>query len=925
MEISSAIGTRLRQAGISDVRDDSTTRAMYSSDASLYRVPPRVVVRPRSVDDVAAALDVCRREGVPLTSRGAGTSLAGNAVGTGVVLDFSRHMGRVLEIDPQHRIARVQPGAVQATVQRAAAPHGLRFGPDPSTHNRCTIGGMIGNNACGARALGYGRTSDNVVGIEVLTGTGHPLSLPGSAPILDPLRDLVDANLATIRTEFGRFGRQVSGYGLEHLLPENHFDVRKLFVGSEGTLGVLTEATVQLVADSPVRTMVALGYPDIVAAGNAAHTLLRFRPTACEGLDSRIVDIVRTRRGPGAVPPLPRGAAWLFVELVGDDFGEVHDRAVSMVEFSGAIDALHIDDPARAAALWRIREDGSGLSARSPRGLPAHAGWEDAAVPPDRIGDYLRDFEQLTDSYGITGYPYGHFADGCIHIRLDIPLEMPGLLREFLFAAGRLVASYGGSMSGEHGDGRARSELLPLMYSDDALRLFGAVKSVFDPENLLNPGVLVDPSPVDADLRVPAAPAVRTGLAFRYREDDGNFTQAVHRCTGVGKCRADTTPVGGVMCPSYLATREEKDSTRGRARALQEMLNGSLVSGGWASPEVHETLDLCLSCKGCASDCPTGVDMATWKSEVLHQTYRGRRRPISHYTLGRLPQWAALATRMPRVINTIAKIPGMGSAGLMLGGMDRRRHVPAFAPRNFRRWFAETAGQRLRTGEPVLLFVDTFTDYFTPEVGIAAVAVLEAAGYRVRITEKQQCCALTWITTGQLDEARKILGRTVTELFRAGTPIVGIEPSCTAVLRSDTVELLGSEPARVVAESTRTLAELLGDWEPPSLSGTTVVAQPHCHHHAIMGWEADAALLKRAGAKVTRLGGCCGLAGNFGVERGHYDVSVAVANNQLVPAVESAAADTVVLADGYSCRTQLSDLTDRRGTHLAELLASRLP
>ncbi|MEE2058225.1 FAD-binding and (Fe-S)-binding domain-containing protein [Rhodococcus artemisiae] len=924
MEISSAIGSRLRQAGISDVRDDSTTRAMYSSDASLYRVPPQVVVCPRSVDEVAATLHVCRREGVPLTSRGAGTSLAGNAVGTGVVIDFSRHLGRVLEIDPERRTARVQPGVVQAAVQRAAAPHGLRFGPDPSTHNRCTIGGMIGNNACGARALGYGRTSDNVVGLEVLTGTGHPLSLPGNAPMLDPLRSLVDANLATIRTEFGRFGRQVSGYGLEHLLPENRFDVRKLFVGSEGTLGVLTEATVQLVADSPVRTMVVLGYPDIVDAGNAAHTLLRFRPTACEGLDSRIVDVVRTRRGPGAVPPLPSGAAWLFVELVGDDYGEVHDRAVSMVDVSGAIDALHVDDQARAAALWRIREDGSGLSARSPRGLPAHAGWEDAAVPPERTGDYLRDFEQLTDSYGITGYPYGHFADGCIHIRLDVPLEMPGLFREFLFAAGRLVASYGGSMSGEHGDGRARSELLPLMYSADALRLFGAVKSVFDPENLLNPGVLVDPRPVDADLRVTAAPAVRTGLAFRYREDGGNFTQAVHRCTGVGKCRADTTAVGGVMCPSYLATREEKDSTRGRARALQEMLNGSLVTDGWSSPEVHETLDLCLSCKGCASDCPTGVDMATWKSEVLHQTYRGKRRPISHYTLGRLPQWAALASRIPKAVNAITKVPGVASAGLRLGGMDKRRHVPAFAPRTFRRWLADTAAQRARTGDPVLLFVDTFTDYFTPEVGVAAVEVLEAAGYRVHVTEKQQCCGLTWITTGQLDEARKILGRTVTELFRAGTPIVGIEPSCTGVLRSDAVELLGSEPARVVAESTRTLAELLGDWEPPSLSGTTVVAQPHCHHHAIMGWDADASLLKRAGAEVTRLGGCCGLAGNFGVERGHYDVSVAVANNQLVPAVESAAADTVVLADGYSCRTQLGDLTDRRGTHLAELLASRL-
>ena len=592
MKTSTPIGHALRRAGIGEVCDDSTTRALYSSDASLYRVLPQAVVRVRAVDDVAAALDVCRREGVPLTSRGTGTSLAGNAVGPGVVLDFSRHLNRVLSIDPEACTARVQPGVVPADLQRAAAPHGLRFGPDPSTHNRCTIGGMIGNNACGARALGYGRTSDNVVALEVLTGTGHPLSLPGADPMLEPLRELVARDLAAIRTEFGRFGRQVSGYALEHLLPENGFDVRKLFVGSEGTLGVTTEATVRLVADPPFRTMVVLGYPDIVAAGNAAHGLLVFRPTACEGLDSRIVDVVRARRGPAAVPPLPAGAAWLFVELVGDDAGELRERAGALARAADTAAVLHVDDPARAAALWRIREDGAGLSARSPRGLPAHAGWEDAAVPPQCVGDYLRDFEDLLAGYDITGYPYGHFADGCIHIRLDIPLEVPGLFREFLFEAGKLVAEYGGSMSGEHGDGRARSELLPLMYSPDALALFGAVKSVFDPDDVLNPGVLVDPRPVDVDLRVPAARKVRDGLAFRYLDDDGDFTQAVHRCTGVGKCRADNTGIGGVMCPSYLATREEKNSTRGRARALQEMLNGTFVDESWRSLELHGTLDL---------------------------------------------------------------------------------------------------------------------------------------------------------------------------------------------------------------------------------------------------------------------------------------------------------------------------------------------
>ena len=481
-------------------------------------------------------------------------------------------------------------------------------------------------------------------------------------------------------------------------------------------------------------------------------------------------------------------------------------------------------------------------------------------------------------------------------------------------------------MSGEHGDGRARSELLPLMYSPEALRLFAAVKHAFDPDNVLNPGVLVDPRPLDADLRVPAAPLVRRDLALAYHHDGGNFTQAVHRCTGVGKCRADNTASGGVMCPSYQATREEKDSTRGRARVLQEMINGTAVTGGWRSPEVHEALDLCLSCKGCASDCPTGVDMAAFKSEVLHQSYRRRPRPPSHYSLGWLPRWARIASKAPGLVNATMRIPGVGPLALSGAGVDKRRTIPPFARQTFRSWFSATAADRAQTGDPVLLFVDSFTNYFTPEVGHATVRVLEAAGYRPQLTEKPQCCGLTWISTGQLTAAKKILGRTVAALSESGdVPIVGMEPSCTGVLRSDATELLGAT-ADPVAQRTRTLAELLTErgWEPPSLTGESVVAQPHCHHHAVMGWSADAKLLESAGADVQRLGGCCGLAGNFGVEKGHYEVSVAVAEQQLLPAVANADPATTILADGYSCRTQLSDLTDRRGKHLAQLLAERL-
>ncbi len=916
-----SLSRRLTAAGLADVRHDGTTRALYSSDASLYRVPPLLMAAPRDADEVAVVLEVCRAEGVPVTARGAGTSIAGNAVGTGVVLDFSRHMGRVLAVDPDAATATVQPGVVQEDLQRAAAPHGLRFGPDPSSSSRCTIGGMIGNNACGTRALGYGRTSDNLLGLRAITGSGAAWNAPA---VRDGLSAVARAGLGTIRTEFGRFGRQVSGFALENLLPEQGFGVHRLLAGSEGALAVITEATVRLVSEPAHRVLVVLGYPDIAAAGDATPAVLTHGPVACEGIDSRIVDVVRDRRGPGAVPPLPRGAAWLFVELTGDDPAELSVRAAELGNSCGAMDSMVVVDTGRAGELWRIRADGAGLSGRSPAGLPAHAGWEDAAVPPERMGDYLRDFDALMSGYGLTGLPYGHFGDGCLHIRIDFPLQDPGgtaVFREFLLAAGQLVAGYGGSLSGEHGDGRARGELLPLMYSPAALALFAAVKDVFDPDNILNPGVIVDPRPLDADLREPA-PVWRRDLAFAYHGDGGDFTQAVHRCTGVGKCRADNTSAGGVMCPSYRATRDERDSTRGRARVLQEMINGSAVTGGWRAPEVHEALDLCLSCKGCLSDCPTGIDMAAYKAEVLHQSYRGRLRPASHYSLGRLPRWAALAARLPRLVNAAAGLPGLGAAGLSMAGVDPRRSIPPFARKTFRSWFRD---RPVAPGDPVLLFVDTFTNYFTPEVGVATVRVLEAAGYSPRLTDRQQCCGLTWISTGQLDAARKILGRTVTALA-GSVPIVGIEPSCTAVLRSDATELLSSADAAAVAGRTRTLAELLTEpgWSLPRLDGISVVAQPHCHHHAVLGWGADEQLLRSAGATVQRLGGCCGLAGNFGVEKGHYEVSVAVADQQLRPAVAAAPIDTEILADGLSCRTQLADLTDRRGRHLAQLLADQL-
>ena len=923
-EQTSELSSALARQGLRDVLDTSAlARALYSTDASLYRVVPQAVARPRTTDELAEVLAAARAVGMPITTRGAGTSCAGNAVGPGLVVDTSRHLNRIVSLDPEARTAVVQPGVVQALLTKAGAAHGLRFGPDPSTHTRCTIGGMIGNNACGPRALGYGRSADNVVALDVITGAGEQLCLDAtttrdSSTTLAALARVVDAELGTVRTEFGRFGRQVSGYSLEHLLPENRFDVARFLAGTEGTLAVITEATVRLVDDPPYKIMIALGYPSMADAGDAASVITEFSPTAAEGLDRRIVDVVARKLGPAAVPPLPRGDGWMFVELVGDDPAEIRTRADRLLAAAGALEGYVVSDPAHAAALWKIREDGAGLAGVSLP-TPAYAGWEDAAVPPVKLGAYLRDFDALMSEHGLLGLPYGHFGDGCVHVRIDYPLTSPGgatVYREFIEAAAGLVAGYGGSMSGEHGDGRARSALLPKMYSPAALQLFGQVKAVFDPQNLMNPGVLVDPRPFDADLRA---------VALVGRAD--HFAAEVHRCTGVGKCLANTTSGLGVMCPSYQATREEKDSTRGRARVLQEMVNGSLIDG-WRSPEVHDALDLCLSCKGCARDCPTGIDMATYKSEVLDRTYRGRLRPRSHYALGWLPRWGRLITRarvLAPLINAATATPGLRTLIRWSAGVDQRRTLPRFAARSARSRLPRTA----RAGTPVVVWVDSFSDCFTGGGVEAVVAVLESAGYAPRLVERNACCGLTWITTGQHDGARRQLRRALEVLHpiaEAGTPIVGLEPSCTAVWRSDAAELLPDDArVPVVRDSVVTLAELLTrtpDWSPPDLTGVELVVQPHCHHASILGWRTDAALLARTGATVTTVGGCCGLAGNFGVERGHYEVSVKVAEHDLLPAVR-AHPDAIVLADGFSCRTQLAELADRSAITLAELLASR--
>jgi FAD/FMN-containing dehydrogenase/Fe-S oxidoreductase len=911
----SELTTALRQAGL-EADDSALARSMYASDASLYRIAPQVVVRPRDADEVLAVLAVARECEVPVTMRGAGTSIAGNAVGPGVVVDTSRHLKGLVSVDPETRTATVRPGIVHAALQAQVVGHGLRFGPDPSTHTRCTIGGMIGNNACGSRALGYGRTSDNVERLKIALADGSTLvvgdGLLPQHPVLQSLQALVDEHLALVRTEFGRFGRQVSGYSLEHLLPERGRRVDRFLVGSEGTLAVVVEATVRLVEDAPFRALAVLGFADMFDAADSVPALLAagLGLTALEGLDHRITDLV-----PGA-PELPSGRGWLFAEVTGATEAEAQARAKAVTAIAGVPHRI-VTDVVEQLALWRIREDGAGLAARS-LSRPAHSGWEDAAVPPDRLGRYLRDFDELLHESGLDGVPYGHFGDGCVHVRIDFALDdVDGRrrYREFAEAGADLVASYGGSMSGEHGDGRARSELLGRMYSAGAMELMGRVKHLLDPGGLLNPGVLVEPEPLEGSLRLASAPA--GPLAALFGE--------VHRCTGVGRCVADNTGVGGVMCPSWVATGEEKDSTRGRSRVLQDVAAGHLPI---TDPAVDAALDLCLSCKGCARDCPTGVDMATYKSHTLHQKYAGKRRPRSHYALGRLPQWARITP--PRAANRMLRSTLVAAVMKKAAGIDRRRSLPQFSEQSLRKSHELSPWTTSSAQPDVWLWADSFTDHFGADIGHAAVGLLAAAGLEARVIPERACCALTWITTGQLDQARRIAGDAVGTLHpyvASGVPVVGLEPSCLASLRSDAVELLDDPRAAEVARGVSTLAELLADliasgrWTPPDLAGRQVVLQPHCHQASVLGYESDLAVLEAAGATVQRLGGCCGLAGNFGMEQGHYETSVAIAEHTLLPAVREAGPDAVVLADGMSCRVQLADLAGVRALHLAELLA----
>lgn len=917
-----------------DVRFDAGTRAAYSADSSNYRQVPIGVVLPRDADDVAAALKVCREHEVPILARGGGTSLAGQCCNVAVVLDFSRYMNRIVSIDPERRLAFVEPGVVLDRLQEAARPYGLAFGPDPATHAFCTVGGMIGNDSCGVHSLVAGRTSESVEELEILTYRGVRARVAAGGEELPPeLRDrllgLRDSVAELVRSRYPRIPRRVSGYSLDELLPERGFHVARALVGSEGTCAVLLGASVRLKPSPRSRALVVAGYPDICLAADAAPLALEHGPIGLEALDGAIVAGIRGRARAAAPALLPGGHAWLLVEFGGDTDDEASERARTLIAALArrpdAPATRLFEDSAEQRRIWEIRESAVGLSARAPDGRDRLGGWEDAAVPPERLGDYLRDFMSLLESSGYTGVLYGHFGEGCVHTRIDFDLaSAPGIAayRRFVEDAADLVVSYGGSLSGEHGDGQARAELLPRMFGEELVTAFREFKTIWDPDGKLNPGKVVDPLRLDEQLRlgagyVPARP--RTHFAFA--EDDGSFGRAVLRCVGAGKCRKTDT---GTMCPSYMVTRDELHSTRGRARLLFEMLKGEQIRGGWRDRRVREALELCLSCKSCKNECPAGVDMAAYKAEFLSHYYAWRPRPPQHYAVGLIFRWARLASRAPRLANRVAALAKTGV------GVAPQRELPSLAPETFRTWFSRRPPPAAAAGERVLLWPDTFTNYFAPERGRAAVAALEAAGFRVEIPSRVLCCGRPLYDCGMLPAAKRQLRHVVSELreeIRAGTTVVGLEPSCTAVFRDELPALFPhDEDCRRLSSQTLSFAELLAarNWEPPQLDGRAIV-HGHCHQKALWGMDADVAVLSALGLEVDLLdSGCCGMAGGFGFQRDHLDLSIACGERVLLPAVRAAPVDTLVVADGFSCCEQVEQTTRRRCLHTAEVVANAL-
>ena len=950
----------LKRTTQAEVRFDEASRALYATDGSNYRQVPIGIVIPRTIEDVVATVAAAHSHGAPVLSRGGGTSLAGQCCNVAVVMDFSKYLHHIVRIDPVRKLGTVQPGCVLDTLRHTASrEHQLTFAPDPSTHNHCTLGGMLGNDSCGAHSLlgakfGRGlRVADNTHELEILTYDGIRMRVGETSPeqlegiiqaggrrgeIYRKLRDLRDRYADEIRTRFPKLPRRVSGYNLDALLPENNFHVAKALVGTESTCVTILEATLNLVPQPQARSLLVLGYPDVYASCQHLFEILDLKPTALEGIDHLLIEYMQKKGDKTAdLKLLPDGTGFLMVEFGGSSKDDTDGQARRCMEMlkkqKNPPDMKLYDNDEEEKKLWKVREGGLGATAWVPGGRDAWPGWEDSAVPVENVGVYLRDLRALFDKYDYKPSLYGHFGQGCIHCRVQFDLYTADGIKKyksFMNEAADLVVHYGGSLSGEHGDGQARGELLPKMFGDKLDQAFREFKAIWDPLGKMNPGKKIDAYPMDANLRVGAdynPPQPHTH--FAYPQDRGQFSRAALRCVGVGECRREG---GQTMCPSYMVTREEKHSTRGRARLLFEMMNGEVLKGGWKEEAVKDALDLCLACKGCKSDCPVNVDMATYKAEFLSHYYEGRVRPRYAYSMGLIDQWARLASIAPGLANFFSQTPLLSTVAKALAGLTHQRPMPAFARETFKKWFFNRPRQN-KTGRPVILWADTFTNYFNPQHGRAAVAVLEDAGFQVYVPRAPLCCGRPLYDFGMLETAKAYLRKILTNLqpiIEAGVPVIGLEPSCTAVFRDEMIELLhGNEDAKRLHDLTFDLSEFLskhaGGWEPPHVGGKALVHY-HCHHKSIIGKEHEKKLLEKMGIEAREPEpGCCGLAGSFGFEAGHYDVSMQIGEQRLLPAVRTAQKDEILIADGFSCQTQIVQATGQRPMHIAEVIASALP
>jgi FAD/FMN-containing dehydrogenase/Fe-S oxidoreductase len=958
------------------VRFDAGERALYSTDASNYRHIPFGVVCPLDTADLIETIAVCREHDAPVTMRGGGTSLAGQATNAAVIVDVSRHLTGILALDPDRRTARVQPGVVLDNLRAAAERHGLTFAPDPATHDRCTLGGMLGNDSCGVHSIMAGRTSENVSSLEVLTYDGLRLTVGRTSDedlerlcadegrrgeIYRGLRDIRDRCGDLVRERFPRLPRLVSGFALGALLPENGFDVARALVGTEGTCVTILGAELRLVPSPPARAMLLIGFDDVFAAADAAPEVMTTRPIGLEGLDDRLVEGCRAMGlNLGAIPDLPPGGGWLIVEYGGATAAEAEAMARDAENrLNVPATSRVIVDRGRQRALWSLRESSVGATARIPGKKPTYPGFEDSAVPPGRLGAYLRDLDTLLRRFGYDRTLYGHFGDGCVHLRTEFEfrtVEGRAEFRSFMEQAADLVVRHGGSLSGEHGDGQARAELLDRQYGHELVGAFREFKAIWDPRNRMNPGMVIDPLPLDTDLRW-AFPLADPKLIFDLPADGGSLAHAADRCVGVGKCRRES---GGAMCPTYQATHEERHSTRGRARLLWEMLEGSEITALWRSREVLEGLDLCIACKSCKGDCPVKVDIATYKAEFMAHHYAGRLRPRAAYSMGLIHWWAHLASIAPGLANSVGTLPGVSALAKLVAGVDSHRDLPRFADRTFRRSIEAATpdlGGARDAERRAVLFADTFTEGFAPTQGLAALRVLRAAGFTVEVPRADLCCGRPLYDRGFLRQARRLLGRmldTFEPELDSGVPVVVLEPSCEAVFHDELPNLFSRDPrarrldsmvmglGAFVARNESAFGPLLArdGWREPAvaagssavddanpLSPAPAILHGHCHMKATVGMAAEESVLRSIGIEPSQPEpGCCGMAGAFGFERGeHYELSMKIGERNLLPAVRAAALDQLVIADGFSCREQIAGATGRRPLHLAEVLAMTLP